>query len=452
MLASLRTRLDAYALLSVLLGALSGCSLQPPRGPVNIEANLYAEFYTLANGMTLTLIPDNATREIAVQMRYEGGSAEETDGQHGLTHLVEHLTFDAQDGGKKRSELLHDACTGGYNGSTGWDAMEYTCATTAESLPLAIFEEARRLAFPLEGVTSETLTNNRRIVANEADQREGSVTLGRIPEFAAGGLFPKGHPYHFLPIGLKEDLDEATVEQAKRVSANIFQPEKASLIIAGHFKHDAVVDYVNKCFSGIPSRNGGRHVRRLPKPALAPQEPRRIRVVNGARRTTLFLAFPWPGQSSPDFAAAEVLRSFIGHFVHRENKDIWSTHHVANGLHDSLFLIEANPPAGMTLEKLEQNIRSGLDGNVYKPTLANAKVENMAQLLMSLESTFGKARYTQRFLQQYNHVEGAQLLLREYQAVDEDAVLRILSQLTKGYVSIFVEPVDDAAIAGELAQ
>jgi zinc protease len=435
----------------VLVTSLTGCQM---REPVSIHANLFAEPYMLPNGMFVTLIPDSSSEVVAINMRYDVGSRDEAQAQSGVAHFVEHLTFEAKGNDKKkRREVLADACTGGFNGYTTWDSTSYVCSTNASNLPLALFAEARRLAYPLMGITDAALSPTLRVVENEWKQNYASTTLGLLPVFTALSLFPQGHPQRLLPIGNMDELEHLSLEHVSQFAASWYVPEKASLVIAGRFDHEAVLAYVSRLFSGVTARS--KRTRLTPASSFALKESKRVTTFNGGNRRSVLVAWPWPGLRSPHYATGEVARTLVGSAISQQLNDdrLWVQVQEREGERDSILTVEVGVPSEVSLGTVEAKILDALDrSGARRESVIQARVQSMARLLFDLQSPEGKAAHTQKFLKHFDHVEGTQRMLREFQDVGEDEVLTLYNQMNDGHVTLMVEPKRGASLAGELAQ
>src|SRR3712207_8150131 len=72
---------------------------RPPRSTLFPYTTLFRSF-TLANGMQVVVIPDHRAPVVTHMVWYRVGAADETAGQSGIAHFLEHLMFK----GTSRSE------------------------------------------------------------------------------------------------------------------------------------------------------------------------------------------------------------------------------------------------------------------------------------------------------------------------------------------------------------
>jgi zinc protease len=80
--------------------------------------------YRLDNGLQVLLFRDPSKATITVNMTYLVGSVDESNGETGMAHLLEHMMFK---GSKKYPDILAAIRSRGaqFNGTTSWDRTNY---------------------------------------------------------------------------------------------------------------------------------------------------------------------------------------------------------------------------------------------------------------------------------------------------------------------------------------
>jgi len=215
--------------------------------------NIPYEKFTLSNGLDVILHKDNSIPMVSVNMWYHVGSKNEKPGRTGFAHLFEHLMFE----GSKHHDFNFaqpiEEIGGTDNGSTSTDRTNYWSNVPSNQLELALWLESDRMGFLLDVMTQEKLNNQRDIVKNEKRQNYDNTPYGMawasIPEM----MFPKGHPYSWIPIGSMEDLSAATLDDVSDFFRKFYIPNNASLCIAGDIDIEKTKTLVRKYFSSIPS-------------------------------------------------------------------------------------------------------------------------------------------------------------------------------------------------------
>ena len=181
---------------------------------------------------------------------YRVGSRNEVPGMTGSTHWVEHMLF--KGGGKLGKgdlDRLISRVGGKYNGFTDKDWTMYYETIPAEHLETALFVESERMrnaAFDPKEFDAE-----RTVVISE---REGSENQ---PEFLVEeemwGTAFHVHPYHWLPIGCKQDLAEMSRDEVYAWYRRWYAPNNATLILVGGFDLARAVGLVRTYFTPLRS-------------------------------------------------------------------------------------------------------------------------------------------------------------------------------------------------------
>jgi len=229
------------------------------------------ETYTLPNGLSVTLSPDQRLPTVGVNLWYHVGGANETPGRTGFAHLFEHLMFQ---GSKHRpgneqdfAGLLEAAGSSDLNASTWNDRTNYFETLPANRLELALWLESERMAFLLDGLDQTKLDTQKDVVRNERRQSVENTPYGKAEVRLVELLFPKPHPYFGAVIGSHEDLQAATLDDVKSFFRTFYVPSNASLVIAGDFDPAQARVLVEKYFGPMP---------KSPKPPAPAVQTRQI--------------------------------------------------------------------------------------------------------------------------------------------------------------------------------
>ncbi len=205
--------------------------------------------YKLNNGLKVILYSDKSIPEVAVNLWYDVGSANEEEGKTGLAHLCEHLMFQGSLNVPKEAHFKYIEEAGGrLNGSTSQDRTNYYESLPANNLELALWLESDRMGFLLPALDEEKFNNQLSVVINERKQRYDNTPYGRTMEIIFSNMFPKGHPYNSPVIGWQEDLEKLTLDVAKDFISKYYSPSNASLVIAGNFEVEEAKELVELYF------------------------------------------------------------------------------------------------------------------------------------------------------------------------------------------------------------
>lgn len=263
--------------------------------------------YSLPNGLQLLLFPDNSKDTITVNITYRVGSKHENYGETGMAHLLEHLLFK---GSKKHPDITKEITNHGAqaNGTTWLERTNYyeTFKASEENLAWALSMEADRMVNSF--VSKDDLESEMTVVRNEFERGENLPWRTLLQRVYATAL--DWHNYGNSTIGARSDIENVKIENLQAFYKKYYQPDNATLIIAGKFDPKQALKEVNKTFGKIKKPK-----RELPEFYTAEPVQDGERQVN-LRRTggeqVLGAAYRIPSGAHQDFAALSVLGSIIG--------------------------------------------------------------------------------------------------------------------------------------------
>ena len=267
------------------------------------------EKFTLSNGLDVILHQENSLPLVAVNVWYHVGSKDEEPGKTGYAHLFEHLMFE----GSKHHNRSHfeplQQVGANLNGSTTTDRTNYWEDLPSNYLELALWLEADRMGFLLDALDQRRFDVQRDVVKNERRQSYDDRPYGVSTIHLQGSVYPMPHPYHWPTIGFHEDLDAATLDDAKTFFQRFYHPANASLALAGDFQLEEARKLVERYFGDLP-----------PGPAL-PKTRRTDSQLQGLVDYTLYdqvllprLSLVWPSvpRFHPDEAPLSILAAVLG--------------------------------------------------------------------------------------------------------------------------------------------
>jgi zinc protease len=268
--------------------------------------------HTLDNGLRVVVSEDHLAPVVAVNIWYDVGSRHETPGRTGFAHLFEHLMFQgSRNVGRTDHFGLISQAGGTLNGTTWCDRTNYYETIPAHHLETALWLEADRMGGLLDALDQDNLDNQRDVVKNEKRQTRDNQPYGRWLELFHELGYPAGHPYQHATIGSMEDLDAASLEDARNFYSTWYAPDNAVLSIVGDVDTDAALAAASKYFSGIPAKGSFPE----PPPSAVPphigQEIRRV-VPDRVPVPRVFVGYRIPPFGSAAFDAIEVLSTILG--------------------------------------------------------------------------------------------------------------------------------------------
>jgi len=267
------------------------------------------EKITLANGLDVILHQDTSLPMVAVNAWYHVGSKDEKPGKTGYAHLFEHLMFE---GSKNHNsgyfEPLQEVGAN-LNGSTTTDRTNYWENLPSNYLELALWLESDRMGFLLDALDQRRFDIQRDVVKNERRQSYENRPYGVSSIHLQEAVYPLPHPYNWPTIGFHEDLDAATVEDAKTFFKRFYTPSNASLAIAGDFQLEKTREMVERYFGGLPP---GSALPRAGRTDSSLQGRVSFTMHDSVLLPRLSLVWPTVPRFHPDEAPLSILANILG--------------------------------------------------------------------------------------------------------------------------------------------
>ncbi len=233
---------------------LSALALAIPAAPATRAPEIRYERYTLPNGLEVLLHEDRKLPIVSVDIWYHVGPVKERAGRTGFAHLFEHMMFEGSKhvGEKAHIKYLEQAGATDINGTTDFDRTNYFETIPANQLETALWLESDRMGFLLDTLDRAKLANQRDVVRNEKRQGEGRP-YGIVDEDVYHELFPKTHPYYADVIGSHADVEAARLNDVRAFFTQYYEPNNATMAIAGDFDPATIKALIAKYFGPIPA-------------------------------------------------------------------------------------------------------------------------------------------------------------------------------------------------------
>ena len=260
---------------------------------------------TLENGLKILLKEIHTAPLISQWTWYRVGSKDESTGQTGLSHWVEHMQFKGTP--QFPASVLDKAISregGQWNAFTFLDWTTYYETMPSSKIDLALRLEADRMVN--SKFTPEEVESERTVIISEREgsENEPLFLLGETMQQAAFRV----HPYHHEVIGDMADLHVITRDQLFHHYQTYYQPNNAVLALAGDFNPDDILTRIRELYTAIPA---GPKPPRLQRPE--PEQPGEVRLTVEGPGETAFLQISYraPTANDPDFHAMAVLDSLL---------------------------------------------------------------------------------------------------------------------------------------------
>lgn len=298
----------AVALLSLPLfaGAETGTGPSLPQGVSQGPALAGITEYRLANGLQVLLVPDPSQDTTTVAVTYLVGSRHEGYGERGMAHLLEHMLFK---GTPRYSNIKGEFMKRGvrYNGTTSYDRTNYfgTFPASEENLAAMLDLEADRMVN--SDVSKEDLESEMTVVRNEFESGENSP-FSLLRDRMIGTAY-HWHNYGRSVIGTRSDIENVPIERLQAFYRQYYQPDNATLVIAGRFEPQQALELVAKYFGPIPKP---ARVLRQTYTTEPPQDGERTVVLRRVGEVQLAAAmYHVPPGSDPSYAAVDLLTKVL---------------------------------------------------------------------------------------------------------------------------------------------
>jgi zinc protease len=353
----------------------------------------------LDNGLHVIVHEDHGCPIVAVNLWYHVGSRNEVPGRTGFAHMFEHLMFEGSEHYDKGYFQPLQEAGGLLNGSTNADRTNYWEVVPTSALDVALWMESDRMGYLLPALTQAKFDNQREVVLNERRQNYENRPYGLAPMAILAALFPPEHPYHWLTIGVPEDLRAATLDEVHRFFAAYYHPGNASLALAGDIDQGAALDLARRYFGDIPR---GPDVAGVHLPAARLTSDVRLLLEDRVELPRVYISWHTPGLFRADDAEmdllADVLTSGKSSRLYRalvyEQRIATEVAAIQNSRESAgFFQVIATAAPGRTLDDLVAAIDLELarirDEAPSADELDRAKVQFEAQFVFGLQNVGG---------------------------------------------------------------
>jgi zinc protease len=355
---------------------------------------------TLENGMQVVVIPDHRAPVATHMVWYKVGAADETAGQSGIAHFLEHLMFKGTEehpGDQFRNRV--SAIGGDENAFTSSDYTAYFQRVAKENLgEMMEFESDRMTHLAL---TDAMVTTERDVVLNERRDRVEKNPDAQLSEGLMRILY-MNHPYGRPIIGWNHEIKALNRQAALDFYKRYYTPSNAILVVAGDVEPDEVKRLAEATYGRIPAKPD---LARAPRPGEPPSVgPRSITVRDEkVREPQLQRAYivpsvvtAAPGEAEALSVLSEILGGgstsrFYDELVRGEGPATYAgAGYQARGVDQTRFIVYGLPKPGIELKALEERMQQVIEAlqenGVTAEELERAKRSSVAQAIYSLDN------------------------------------------------------------------
>ncbi len=391
--------------------------------------------FTLDNGLTVIVHPDDSTPMVALNILYKVGARDESPHRTGFAHLFEHLMFGGSANIPNFDGPLENA--GGENNAfTNSDITNYYVTIPKENLETALWLESDRmlnLAF-----TPKSLEVQRQVVIEEFKQSYLNQPYGDV-WLLIKPLAYKKHPYQWNTIGKDiSHIEKASMEEVKTFYKKYYNPNNAIMVLAGNINLKEAQVLTKKWFADIP--NGENIVHKLPQ---EPQQTkaRRQTVEREVPSDALYLTFPMCHRLHPDYQATDLLSDVLSNgSSSRLNRRLVKEQAIFSELDafisgdkdEGLFIFQGKPSEGISLEEAEAALWTEIE-KIKTETIVDIelqKVKNKVESAMIFNevSVLNKAMQL-AYYEFISQAEDVNTEVEKYRSINAEEIQRIAQEL-----------------------
>ena len=209
---------------------------------------------TLDNGLRVVYAP-SPTNTVYLGLALDAGTRDETDGESGMAHFAEHLSFKGTDRRTSRQIITYMESVGGdLNAFTGKEETVYYCTCQKEHFSRAmdlLFDVVFHSKYPQEEMDKEV-----EVVIDEIESYNDSPSELIYDDFEA--MLFQGHPLGRSILGNAERLRAYKTEDMQSYTSRLYVPSNAVLFVYGNVSEKEIMKQIRKEDPPQPSLQGGR--------------------------------------------------------------------------------------------------------------------------------------------------------------------------------------------------
>ncbi|MDY6971396.1 MAG: pitrilysin family protein, partial [Thermodesulfobacteriota bacterium] len=418
--------------------------------------------FKLDNGFTVLLKEDYNAQVAAIQVWVKTGSANETEEEAGITHLIEHMIFKGTPT-RKTGEIAAAIETSGgqINAYTSYDRTVYHVQIPSSSFDTALevlLDAVQHSLFdPLE------LEREKEVVMEEY-RRSLDSPRTRLSWSMMNLCFEK-HPYGRPIIGYDSTIPSFNRADILKYMEKWYTPENMVLVAVGDFEAERASRRIESLIKDFPTRTGQRPTR--------PVEPvqtslRNIVLRDDVQQVYLDMSWHIPSVTHEDMPAIDVLEMILGHgrtsrlygHLKMEENLVHSIGAGAYAMEDpGLFSINATLNPGKLNSVLaaifEEIARITLEP-VNNAELSRAMAMAEADFVFAMEKISGQARTLAYFETMEGDMRKADEYLERLKGVTSGDIMRVARAYCRPEnlsIGILAPKAEDITLTGQdLAQ
>ena len=385
----------------------------------------------LANGLTVASETMDHLQSAAVGLYVKAGSRDESEDEHGLAHLLEHMAFKGTRTRSARAiaEAIEDV-GGEINAATSNETTTYYARVLKDDVPLAIDVLSDIVMNP--AIDPEELERERHVVLQEigaANDTPDDVVFDRFTEAAF-----EDQAIGRSILGTPESVERLRGASIRDYLARHYAADRMVLVAAGAVDHDALVAEAEKRLGKLPSTARGA------SPVTAAYRGGEFREARDLMDAQLVLGFEGRAIHAQDFYASQVLANVMGggmssrlfQRVREERGLCYSVYAFHWGFSDTgLFGVHAatgEEDVAQLVPVVIEELKRAAD-DIDENETARSRAQMRAGLLMAQESPSARASQIGRQLLLFDRVVPNEEMLERLDAVGPERLRDLAGRL-----------------------
>jgi zinc protease len=260
----------------------------------------------LDNGMTVILLEDRNFPVVSTQMLYRVGARDESYGQTGIAHFLEHMAFRSSENFPDTGLVSSIYAVGGeWHGYTWTDQTTYFATVPKEHLDFLLRIEADRMT--RLRISPDDMEAERGAVLAEMHMYENYPTSTLLDAVMFASFL--GHPYRNNTIGWESDIANLKHDEVVAFYERHYQPANAVLAVVGDIDSRKVSARIRELFEEVQ----GSEPTPLPRTVEPLQKgERRVRLYGETDVKRFMIGWRAPSANHADYAAFLVLQEVLG--------------------------------------------------------------------------------------------------------------------------------------------
>ena len=291
---------------------------------------------TLSNGMRVVILRNTLAPVVTVETNFLIGGDETPPGFPGMAHAQEHMAFLGCAGlTADQTSAIYAQLGGQNNADTQQNITQYFATVPAADLDIALEVQAACL----HGIddSQQEWSQERGAIEQEVARDLSNPTYKFIDRLNQD-MFA-GTPYAHDPLGTKASFDATTGDMLKDFYKKWYTPGNAIMVIVGDVDPVSTMTKIRKWFGDVASHP----LPERPTVELKPVKSETFTLNSNLPYILGFIAYRFPGTSSPDYAASQILADVLA----SQRADIYGMVPAGKALGAQFGIAEAYPKASV---------------------------------------------------------------------------------------------------------